>query len=394
MWLTASSPFLLFLSLWAGLIAYLHWEKRRHERALHKIPLRIQVNGTRGKSSVSRLIAAGLRSGGIAVFAKTTGTSPRLIRPDGSEERIERRGPANIRENLAFVRRAAEAEAEAVVVECMALRPDLQRVLEHRMLKSHIGVITNIRPDHEDIMGEGVAALGKALAQSIPGAGLLVTAPESAKILSEAGVIIDASRLRHPPQDLPEEYSAGFGYEIFPDNVALALAVCELCGVARTVAIEGMRSAAPDKGNVGTLRFEVGDKTVTFINAFAANDPESTMLLWERYVGNGAQSTIVLMNPRHDRKYRTRQLCRLFGIIHRGLLLVTRDSRFVTKQLQPFAGIRVAAASRKECLRMLQEVVRETPGPRVTVFAAGNVQGMEPLLAEAAVLASQGGDVA
>ena len=50
-----------------------------HRRCLSKIPYRIHVNGTRGKSSVTRLIAAGLREGGIRTCAKTTGTLPRCF---------------------------------------------------------------------------------------------------------------------------------------------------------------------------------------------------------------------------------------------------------------------------------------------------------------------------
>ena len=52
-----------------------------HKLSLEKIPIRIHVNGTRGKSSVTRLIAAGLRAGGLNTFAKTTGTIPRIINP-------------------------------------------------------------------------------------------------------------------------------------------------------------------------------------------------------------------------------------------------------------------------------------------------------------------------
>ena len=37
----------------------------RHRRQLARIPKRIHVNGTRGKSSVTRLIAAGLRAAGL-----------------------------------------------------------------------------------------------------------------------------------------------------------------------------------------------------------------------------------------------------------------------------------------------------------------------------------------
>ena len=40
-------------------------EAAAHRRRLKQIPIRIHVNGTRGKSSVARLIAAGMRSGGI-----------------------------------------------------------------------------------------------------------------------------------------------------------------------------------------------------------------------------------------------------------------------------------------------------------------------------------------
>ena len=382
MWLTASSPFFFCLSLWAGLIACLHWESSRHERCREKIPLRIHVNGTRGKSSVTRLIAAGLRAGGLRVLAKTTGSSPRLIRADGREELLKRRGPANIRENLGFLREAAFAGADAVVVECMALRPDLQWTLEHRILKSHIGVVTNIRSDHEDIMGKGLGAVAKALAQTIPSRGTLVTTRESAAMLREAGACLSDSSLHLVRAKLPEEYLSPFSYEVLEENVALALAVCERCGVRQAVAIEGMHHAAPDVGNVCLHRLFCGSKTVHLINAFAANDPESTKLLWDRYSGNDAGITIVLLNARSDRKYRTMQLCRALGPIHHGLFLVTGDSSFVAKHLRPFAGIKVVTADRKDCFDVLQQAIKDAPGPLVQIFAAGNMQGMEPLLAK------------
>ena len=44
-----------------------------HKKSIANIPIRIHVNGIRGKSSVVRLIAAGLREGGLRTFAKTTG---------------------------------------------------------------------------------------------------------------------------------------------------------------------------------------------------------------------------------------------------------------------------------------------------------------------------------
>ena len=97
----------------------------RHRRNLSRIPIRIHVNGTRGKSSVTRLIAAGLRAGGVPTCAKTTGTAAAMILPDGSEYAIYRPARANILEQVRIIDTAAEVGCQALVVECMALQLSL-----------------------------------------------------------------------------------------------------------------------------------------------------------------------------------------------------------------------------------------------------------------------------
>ena len=84
------SPFFILVSIALLLISIGFLEYNIHQRVLETIPLRIHVNGTRGKSSVTRLIAAGLREGGIRTFAKTTGTAPRVIDADGKDRIIHR----------------------------------------------------------------------------------------------------------------------------------------------------------------------------------------------------------------------------------------------------------------------------------------------------------------
>ena len=64
-------------------------EYYNHTFVLSQLPIRIHVNGARGKSSVTRLIAAGLREGGLKTIAKTTGSAPRIIDEFGKDPAIK-----------------------------------------------------------------------------------------------------------------------------------------------------------------------------------------------------------------------------------------------------------------------------------------------------------------
>jgi gamma-polyglutamate synthase len=164
---------LLLAAVTAGVL-----ESRKHQANLKKIPIRIHVNGTRGKSSVTRLIAAGLNAGGIKTFAKTTGTVPRAITPEGEEFAVYRPGGANIIEQLRIVNFAARNGAHALVIECMALNPAYQALCELKLVKSTIGVITNARADHLDVMGPDEESVAKALLGTTPVNGTLFTCEE------------------------------------------------------------------------------------------------------------------------------------------------------------------------------------------------------------------------
>src|SRR5258706_7804959 len=154
--------------LTVGLAAYGAIELRRHERNLARIPVRVHVNGTRGKSSVTRLIAGGLRAGGRRPFAKTTGTMARMIRPDGQEVDVFRVGSPNIIEQTRIVRRALEAGADTLVVECMAVSPEVQPVAQLRLIKSTVGVITHVRAYHLRILGPTLDAPSNAPPLTLP----------------------------------------------------------------------------------------------------------------------------------------------------------------------------------------------------------------------------------
>lgn len=42
------------------------------------------------------------------------------------------------------------------MIECMALQPEYQRCAQHRILQADVGVITNVRHDHADVMGDSL----------------------------------------------------------------------------------------------------------------------------------------------------------------------------------------------------------------------------------------------
>ena len=167
---------MMILILSVLFFAYLTGEAIRARQDRKKMQHVIYVNGTRGKSTVSRLIAAGLAAGGYRVMCKTTGTLPLCLHPDGREEEIRRRGPANIREQLKYLHAAAEEKADILVIECMALQPEYQRVSARNMLRNDIGVITNARLDHMDVMGETRGEILDCLMEMLPEGGSIFTA--------------------------------------------------------------------------------------------------------------------------------------------------------------------------------------------------------------------------
>jgi len=305
----------LILLILAAALAVYGTEMLRHRAVLRQIPVRIHVNGTRGKSSVTRLIAYGLRAGGRRVFAKTTGSAARMLHVDGTEEPVVRHSPPNIREQLAVMRRAAREKAEILVIECMAVRPDLQRITEKRIVKATFGVITNIRPDHLEVMGPRLEDVAIAIGSTTPRGGkLFSTEARFAGFLAQKAAARRSTFRLTTPDDWPSrEEMERFPYVEIPENVALALAVCAEAGVDRQTALRGMYKAVPDIGVTTRTIFRRGDKKLVFLNVFAANDKESIVMLW-RMLGldrPGDQQVGLLINNRGDRMRRAQDMAEI-----------------------------------------------------------------------------------
>lgn len=301
------------LILLAGGLAYQAWH---HEKHLARIPLRVHVNGSRGKSSVTRLIAAGLRAGGVRTIAKTTGTKPRFIYHDGTEVPIVRAGEPNIIEQVRIVRRAAQLGARALVVECMAVKPELQSMVEDRMIRSTHSVITNVRSDHLDEMGPTLSDVAYNLARTVSRRGAFFTAERThLGVLCATAHERDTSVNVSLPHSINESTLGRFSYVEHAENVALALSVCTALGVDWQVALQGMVASTPDPGAMRIFRIRENGGEVIFINGFAANDPDSYVLAWERLAARLPRDRRVvgLAVCRADRIQRSEQLGELLA---------------------------------------------------------------------------------
>jgi gamma-polyglutamate synthase len=289
-------------------------EHTRLARRRDAIPIRIHVNGTRGKSSVVRLVASALRAHGVRTYAKTTGSLPRLITPDGSELPVFRAGLTNVIEQLRIIGIAADDGARALVLECMALHPALQAICELRIIRSTHGVICNTWPDHLDVMGPTERDIARALLGTCPVNGVLFTADrEHGPLFEEVCRDRGARLVRVGEADaaaITADELARFRYVEHPENVALALAVCGELGIPRAVALEGMIGAEPDVGALRECELDFFGRRVVFVNGFAANDPVATERVWnlalERH--RECDTRLMVLNCRLDRSDRSRQL--------------------------------------------------------------------------------------
>jgi len=324
---------LLFILIGLGLV-----ESHFHRLSLAQLPIRIHVNGSRGKSSVTRLIAAGLRAGGLKTLAKTTGTASRIIDENGKDRIIHRLRSASIGEQVRLLRNFAKKKPDAVVMECMAVNPQYQWVAEQKMIQSTVSVMTNVRPDHLDEMGITLHDNAMSLSNTIPFNGKLVTVEGDInqdgqldvvdKEISDA--LADVSKKRKTEfhqassDEIPSGYMERFPYMEHSDNVALALKVCELNGVDKQTALDGMLSTHPDPGATIIWKLNCNGKHNYFANLLAANDPSSTYNAYTQLkLRIGDSPVCILLNTREDRRYRTSQLLNLvFTKIKPDMLIV------------------------------------------------------------------------
>jgi gamma-polyglutamate synthase len=362
-------------------LAFLAIERILLNRALRRIPVRIAVTGTRGKSGVTRTLASVLTESGRKVVAKTTGSEAVMLLPSGIRREIRRRGIPSILEQVSLLRKASAIGADCVVAEIMSLRPENHYIEAQQILKPGIVVVTNVRLDHTEVMGGRVEDIAEVLSLDVPpGATVFVPdgAPERpfAKAIAESGGKLH--KVAPAASTILLKESAELTRMEFSGNLDLVYSVSRHLGIDDRTILEGILKARHDIGQLRVWRVQSADKQKSFylVNAFAANDPESTLDVLARVLRSypaGSRNVTGVLNLRLDRGARTLQWIEALnrgGLQRFRKLFVTGGHAAYLKRHVP--GTEVLRG--KSAPAMTETLLDGAPDGAV-IFGFGNVKG-------------------
>ncbi len=373
----------------AAFLVYLLIERLVLDFRLRRIPVRVCVTGTRGKSTVVRLIAGVLRESGMSVLAKTTGSRAALILPDGTEREVRRRGLPSVLEQKRIVRTAVRLGVKALVTEMMSIGEECLFAESRRLIRPNILVLTNVRLDHLDLMGQSLEEIAACLASTFPVQGTVILPEEELFPVFERRVRALGAKLilarksskgnADPTAELPQE-------QLEP-NVRLALEAARLLGVEEETALRGMTKAAPDFGalRIWDSKGPAAGQVMSFVSAFAANDPRSSREALDRIMDRPSLSGrdfIGLLNLRDDRGDRTLQWAEAlergdFDRLARIMVIGGHARAFVRRQKKRIGWPerRLAALKERTPEAIFKGLLRPADGPAV-VIGLGNIGGV------------------
>lgn len=356
-----------------------------HRRQVDALQWRVHVNGIRGKSTVTRIIAGMMREAGIVTIAKSTGTFAAVINEDGVDEPIDRKGPATILEQIEVCQQYLRPQVQALIIECMALKPEYQEVSERMIVRSNIGVLTNVREDHQDVMGETLPEIARSLLSTCPRNGILVTSEQNPEILEVMREVCDSrgsELIVADPEVVSDDDINRFDYIAFKENICIALAIAEIVGIPRDLAMDGMVKADPDPGVLRMKDLAIGGKRVTWANLFAVNDRESMVAAMEKLVPyiSDETTTVGILNNRSDRERRAIQFADVaaFDLSFQRLVTFGAYEGLVTDRLKAngYPGehiLNLGDEHHPTQEQIIQRMIIDQPTPHVLVVGFVNI---------------------
>ena len=373
--LSLTSFYLYVAWLLAG---YLNFQEQRD-----KIQWRIHVNGIRGKSTVTRYVTAVFREAGYHTFGKTTGSAARILRPDGQDYDFGRKGYPNVNEQVKIVKDFSRQKAEVAVLECMAVNPVYAKWLEDKVMRSHVGIITNVRYDHPEYLGETLEEIAESLSNTIPSNGILITAETDPKLLkileknakSKNSTIRVASKETVDIADL-----GGFAHFAIEDNIAIGYEIAKILKLPKDKALKAMQKAVADPGAFSVQFVPFHGCQIAWANLFAVNDRESFVELSEKLFKQYPEyQRVVILNNRHDRPTRVEFFANLANDLNFNPVVTFGDYEQVVNEVfnhEPTRVLNLGNSSKfksASAVDLLAQIVSKSNSEKILLIGTVNI---------------------
>jgi hypothetical protein len=180
-----------------------------------------------------------------------------------------------------------------------------------RLIRPSLVIVTNVRDDHRETLGDAPDRQRAAYLNSLPSRCRWLT--------RDAELLAFASRSKRYPEPEPisetsPEPNQIENMDVVSETSSTALAALDALGWNTEPARQAVHAAAMQVVTPArTVRF-LGEEA-TLLDAFSANDTQSLDRLWSEWRRDSGDPSAwsVLLNTRADRPLRTRQFCRWLG---------------------------------------------------------------------------------
>lgn len=318
----------IYFTFFFILILYFWWEFISLKKSVREIPIRILVNGTRGKTTTVRILYNILISNGYTAFAKTTGDQPIEYSKSGGIKKIKRIGPVSIIENIKILKKWAKHNPQAIIMECMALHPENQRVLSEKILNPTHIALANVLRDHQEAMGVDLKSMHNTVQESLT--------KEAIKILPESF----KDTIKHDDQTIfYDEIKSEIKYKNIPQPILdKNWSLINTMGKILKVDKQLLKSCFDEEWRCidGKIRSINKNKNFEFWNLFSVNDIDSFHQFVEHIKNQYSDSNnlLLIFNTRSDRPLRTKSFITLL-IEHfsTAQIIITGSGRRLAKRL-------------------------------------------------------------
>jgi hypothetical protein len=302
----------------------------KHRRTIQETDIRIAVSGIRGKSSTTRRLDDAFRRRGYDTLTKITGNQPHLIH-NGGVVPLNREGPrTTLYENIDVFREyvpklAKYASEDIVIFENQGITEYTTRLINESFLDPHVILLTNIRRDHQDTLGETRAEIARSFAKSVPPSTHVVCGEQHPTIYEYLEREITATGATIEQVTIPEEHKGLLGAET-------------VHAVNHTLTAVGESPIPPDEIRTHLEQIQPAWTTVPnglVLNAAEVNDVESTEAVRRALENSDCITPFVFLRP--DRRGRTASFVSYFdhlaerGIVDGGYVMGSDSTVFANE---------------------------------------------------------------